>query len=467
MGDIKPLGSEKLSGDEKLKRILELTYYNNNNNKNVATSKAAEYLSESTKSGLYGVVKEKDGYYVKRGLNENSLDYIGGMFMKNKNRFSSYAEALKRLELLKGQDNLQEETKYVLKAGKSAPAEVAPPAPAEVAAEMPPALPPASPDMGAAPDMGVAPDMGAEMGAAPDMGAEPEMGGEEGGDDKLKVVQKLTGKLGQKIRDIQDDLESDDIKYIINSVLSAVNLDKLEMDDKEEILSKFEDEEDFEGEDGLGDTEGGEELPSEMPAPEAGDESELGEMDGIDALENLVNMSFDEGFDDFDTQIQPEEMGFDDEFEDEGPVGRHDALDSNIDLEKEKVRKKTKHFVEPDSEEDLYFRQASMDSDNYDSDADIFGDDEYGDMFNFDLKEEDPMGDESELESLFNKELDMAKSMEDEKEDGFDNDAHLAHFDRQQYGDMDEVVTKEVDINELTDMINNSVKETLRKHFEQ
>jgi hypothetical protein len=40
-------------------------------------------------------------------------------------------------------------------------------------------------------------------------------------------------------------------------------------------------------------------------------------------------------------------------------------------------------------------------------------------------------------------------------------------FDRQQYGDMDEVVTKEVDINELTDMINNSVKETLRKHFEQ
>jgi hypothetical protein len=78
------------------------------------------------------------------------------------------------------------------------------------------------------------------------------------------------------------------------------------------------------------------------------------------------------------------------------------------------------------------------------------------------------MGDESELESLFNKELDMAKSMEDEpEEDGFDNDAHLAHFDRQQYGDMDEVVTKEVDINELTDMINNSVKETLRKHFEQ
>ena len=73
-------------------------------------------------------------------------------------------------------------------------------------------------------------------------------------------------------------------------------------------------------------------------------------------------------------------------------------------------------------------------------------------MFNFDLKEEDPMGDESELESLFNKELDMAKSMED---DSMEDES------------MDDVVTKEVDINELTDMINNSVKETLRKHFEQ
>ena len=47
-------------------------------------------------------------------LNESSLDYIGGLFMKNKNKFSSYAEALKRLELLRSQE-LQEETKFVLK----------------------------------------------------------------------------------------------------------------------------------------------------------------------------------------------------------------------------------------------------------------------------------------------------------------------------------------------------------------
>ena len=87
MAEYKPLGSEKLQADDKLKRILELTYFNEKNKKS-NTSKP-ELVKESTSGGVYGIVKEKDGYYVKRGLNESSLDYIGGMFMKNKNRFSS------------------------------------------------------------------------------------------------------------------------------------------------------------------------------------------------------------------------------------------------------------------------------------------------------------------------------------------------------------------------------------------
>ena len=51
-------------------------------------------------TGVYGIEKENDGYYVKKGLNENSLDYIGGLFMKNKNRFSSYNEAFKKMNFL-------------------------------------------------------------------------------------------------------------------------------------------------------------------------------------------------------------------------------------------------------------------------------------------------------------------------------------------------------------------------------
>lgn len=65
MGEIKPLGSEKLGGNEKLNRILELTYFNEkktNNNNGVK----AELVKEST-NGVYGIVKEKDGYYVKKG----------------------------------------------------------------------------------------------------------------------------------------------------------------------------------------------------------------------------------------------------------------------------------------------------------------------------------------------------------------------------------------------------------------
>ena len=104
MADLKPLGSEKLNSDEKLKRILELTYYNNN--KKINESKA-ELVKESTTGGVFGIVKEKDGYYVKRGLNESSLDYIGGLYMKNKNKFSSYAEAYKRLEFIKGQEEFK------------------------------------------------------------------------------------------------------------------------------------------------------------------------------------------------------------------------------------------------------------------------------------------------------------------------------------------------------------------------
>ena len=66
MADIKPLGSEKLNGDEKLKRILELTYFNQNNKKSNSSSKP-ELVKESTTGGVFGIVKEKDGYYVKRG----------------------------------------------------------------------------------------------------------------------------------------------------------------------------------------------------------------------------------------------------------------------------------------------------------------------------------------------------------------------------------------------------------------
>jgi hypothetical protein len=59
----------------------------------------------------------------------------------------------------------------------------------------------------------------------------------------FRVVQKLTGKLGQKIRLMNDSvgMTSEDIKYVINSILSALDLTKLDEEDKEDVMNKFED----------------------------------------------------------------------------------------------------------------------------------------------------------------------------------------------------------------------------------
>ena len=235
MAEIKPLGSEKLNSDEKLKRILELTYYNNNKK---SSSVKAELVQESKTGGVYGIVREKDAYYVKRGLNEQSLDYIGGMFMKNKNKFSSYSDAFKRFELLKGQDELQEATKYVLKQNK--PQEEMPmPEPSMDAPEAP------VDDMSTQP----APDAAPTDGSSVPSETPPTDGGEDMGkrSSYMAEAQKYAGKLGQELRDLHDRMESDDIKYILNMIISAVDLDKLSDEDIEDVAKKFEREEEEAG----------------------------------------------------------------------------------------------------------------------------------------------------------------------------------------------------------------------------
>jgi len=66
-------------------------------------------------------------------------------------------------------------------------------------------------------------------------------------EDPIKAIQKLTGKLSQKMRDINDKLESDDIKYILNSVISAADVNKLNDEDKTDITNKLEDKGDESG----------------------------------------------------------------------------------------------------------------------------------------------------------------------------------------------------------------------------
>ena len=123
-------------------------------------------------------------------------------------------------------------------------------------------------------------DMEAPVDAGMDM-EEPAMD-DEGDDeeDSTKKIQKLTGKIGQAIREL-DEPDAELEKYVINSVISALHLDEFSDEDIEDIISKLEGEEE---EDEAEAAEAGEmdmEEPSmeEEPAEEEveGEEMEVAE----------------------------------------------------------------------------------------------------------------------------------------------------------------------------------------------
>ena len=259
MADLKPIGSEKLQGDEKIKRILEIARYQENIPSRINETSRAEFAKQLADGTNYEIVKEKQGYIIKKTVNE-SLEYIEPM--KNRKYYGSYSQALKRLNLMAGEVNrlteneeevsmynISEQKKFTLKTPK-APA----PAPApEPVAELPPPAP--APEEGSmdAPldDMGLdAAEGGDEMDMdmeldTPEGDMDMEMDSETSEPEEVtfRVVQKLTGKLGQKIRLMNDSvgMTSEDIKYVINSILSALDLTKLDEEDKEDVMNKFED----------------------------------------------------------------------------------------------------------------------------------------------------------------------------------------------------------------------------------
>ena len=323
MGDLRPLGSEKLQGMDKINRIMEIARYNEVPKNETNKLSTTNYTIKLSDGNTYGIVKEKLGYIIKSGLNESSLDYSDSI--RHRKYYRSYSEAMKKLNLVVSEINRNtgfEENvpligeqgdvkkKFILKTPKPK-TDVATP-PMDTATPPPPPPLPPSPDTTMAPpadDMGMTPppvdDMGStppsdDMGIPPaddmgmpradDMGMPPadDMGDDISDDDDeeqqgpigLKSIQKLTGRLSQKIRafDKEKGLDSQDIKYVLNSIISALDLENLDEDDKDDVLSKF-DESDEYGEEGPGDLDfedndmdmgmdmGMEETPEEMPQP--------------------------------------------------------------------------------------------------------------------------------------------------------------------------------------------------------
>jgi hypothetical protein len=296
MGDLKPLGSEKLQGQDKIKRIMEIARFNEVIPNSINETAKSEYSVQLADGINYEIVKERQGYVIKKIVTESETEYIEPM--KNRKYYSSYSQAFKRLNLVAGELNrlneneegtslFGEQKKFVLKTPTPPTPEVAP-APAAEPPAAPPAVP--SPELPPSPVGDDVPpaegdDLGMDAGLEDSMGGE-DMGGDEGHegqdlDEKVtfKTIQKLTGKLTQKIRtlDNEEGMTSEDIKYVINMVLSALDLKNISEEDKEDILSKFEeaDEREEGGEDmGADDEMGGDELPDlgdEVPA-EGGEE---------------------------------------------------------------------------------------------------------------------------------------------------------------------------------------------------
>lgn len=323
MRNLKPIGSEKLTGDQKLKRIMEIARFNEVIPNRINETAKSEYSIGLADGNKYEIVKEKQGYIIKKTISESETDYLEPM--KNRKYYSSYSQAFKRLNLVAGELNrlneneeglslYGEQKKFTLKTPKP---KMDMPAPAEVPSS-PPAVPspelPPSPvgDMGGE-DLGID-DMGGEDLGIDDMGmgnTEVDVDTEVETDSEetvtFKSIQKLTGKLTQKIRTLesQEGMTSEDIKYVINMVLSSFDLNELSEEDREDILSKFEDEtedlggDDMDGEDLTDDSEV-EDIQADMDIPMESEFEEGFMYDDVDD-DNPDDFNFDE----FEVSYEP------------------------------------------------------------------------------------------------------------------------------------------------------------------
>ena len=326
MGGLKPIGSEKLDGMDKIRRIMEIARYKENIPKPINEDKSSEYKLSLSDGNTYEIIKERQGYIIKQTISESVSDYIAPM--KNRRYYSSYSQALKKMNLMAREFNQlhgnesgtslfeqegekKKDTKYVISTSKqpvttttttiaappvaappvAAPPVAAPPTPQPMEEQGDPALDPLlapQPGPAPAPDPAAvpAPDPAAvpapEEVPVPEEGMEPEEVPATEEEVTFKIIQKLTGKLAQKIRTYtgQEEMSSNDTKYVINSILSALDLTTLEEDDVEDIISRLEgEEEEIDGEEeGLEgeemDTEG-EGMEGEVTEPQP--EAEMGE----------------------------------------------------------------------------------------------------------------------------------------------------------------------------------------------
>ena len=281
---MKNYNPKSLKGQDKLNRIKDLMGRMTTLNESKSHSEL-ELIKKGPNGIVYGIVRENHDYFIKTSeknsgeLLAEDFNYVGGLQNKFDERYKSYSEALKQLnlkfdmlnesygiedntnlfesdgvafgggvgfgfvmeededeeveegkmEVISDSDDIEEQKK-VLKVDAPKVEE-----PVEDEVDV---------DMG-----GDIADMDMDMGDEEvDMEMDTEEGDMESEDDVTKKVQKYTGKIGQMLRDMEEaDPELE--KYVINSIISALHFDEMDEGDKEDIIAKIEgeEEEDMEG----------------------------------------------------------------------------------------------------------------------------------------------------------------------------------------------------------------------------
>jgi hypothetical protein len=312
----KIVNPKTLKGQDKVNRMLDLMGKMNTLNESKSFSEL-ELIKKGPNGIVYGIVRENHDYFIKTSnkpygkfLSED-FQYVGGLQNKSTEKYHSYAEALKHLNIkfdmlnesygVENNTNIFEsdgnaiaggtgygfvlekeeeiilddeiiEQKKVLKV--DAPKSETPEAPVEDDV--------ADDEFDFADDE---PTDDTETDAfadetdtdTEDTDTTGDEGTEDLGDDEItKKIQKLTGKIGQMLRD-SEDVDPKLEKYVINSIISALHLDEMDESDKEDIISKFEGEDDEDSlggaeDDEFGTEEGGTE---DTKTPEEGGEEDI------------------------------------------------------------------------------------------------------------------------------------------------------------------------------------------------
>ena len=310
---------KKIKGQDKMNRIKDLMGKLDPINESKSLSEL-ELVKKGPNGIVYGIIRENRDYFIKTSdktsgnFMSEDFNYVGGLKNKGSEKYKSYADALKHLNLkfdmlnesfgIEGNTNLFETDGVAFGGGagfgfvlpeetKENEIEVIEDQKSVIKVDAPP-VPEAPVEDEVDIDMS---DEGGDMDFEAEE-TEVEVDDDDEGDSYTKKIQKLTGKVAQMLRD-KDEPDAELDKYVINSIISAINWEDIPDEDVEDIIAKIEGEDEEDGELEGGDEEvvdidmdvEGEEPTDEIAESEEKDKEEHEDLDDEEDEEDKDKLS--------------------------------------------------------------------------------------------------------------------------------------------------------------------------------